>query len=68
MCNKRVFIINDTDQNGNKYIFFLNKFFLIFRTYGGFSNGIRVDSRFVCKIPENIPSEKAAPLLCAGNY
>jgi alcohol dehydrogenase (NADP+) len=35
-------------------------------TRGGFSDYIRVDSNFAVKIPENIPSDTAAPLLCAG--
>jgi alcohol/geraniol dehydrogenase (NADP+) len=33
---------------------------------GGFAEAIRVDSRFVFPIPLNMPSETAAPLLCAG--
>jgi len=35
-------------------------------TYGGYSTNIVVDEHFVCHIPEAIPDEKAAPLLCAG--
>ncbi len=35
-------------------------------TYGGYSRQITVDQRFVVRIPENIPLDKAAPLLCAG--
>jgi uncharacterized zinc-type alcohol dehydrogenase-like protein len=35
-------------------------------TYGGYSDRITVLDRFVAKIPDNIPLEKAAPLLCAG--
>jgi alcohol dehydrogenase (NADP+) len=53
MCKKRVFTYNGTDYTGNT-------------TYGGYANGIRVDSRWAFKIPDNLPSEKAAPLLCAG--
>lgn len=34
--------------------------------YGGFAEKIIVDSRFVHPIPEDLPSETAAPLLCAG--
>lgn len=34
--------------------------------YGGFAESIRVDSRFVFSIPENLESENAAPLLCGG--
>jgi uncharacterized zinc-type alcohol dehydrogenase-like protein len=35
-------------------------------TYGGYSTAIVVDEKFVLRIPDNIPLEKAAPLLCAG--
>ena len=35
-------------------------------TYGGYSNRIVVDERFVLRIPENLPPEGVAPLLCAG--
>ncbi|MFI5391873.1 MAG: NAD(P)-dependent alcohol dehydrogenase, partial [Bacteriovoracales bacterium] len=35
-------------------------------TFGGYSNHIVVDENFVLKIPDNIPLENAAPLLCAG--
>ena len=34
--------------------------------YGGFADTIIADSRFVYPIPDEIPSEQAAPLLCAG--
>lgn len=33
---------------------------------GGFAEAIRVDSRFVHPIPDELSSEDAAPLLCAG--
>ena len=36
------------------------------RTYGGYSEKIVVDEHFVVHIPEAIPLENAAPLLCAG--
>lgn len=36
------------------------------RTYGGYSRQITVRDRFVVKIPDSLPLEKAAPLLCAG--
>jgi D-arabinose 1-dehydrogenase-like Zn-dependent alcohol dehydrogenase len=36
------------------------------RTYGGFAEAIRVDHRFAFPIPDALPSETAAPLLCAG--
>ena len=36
------------------------------RTYGGYSEKIVVDERFVVRIPESIPLANAAPLFCAG--
>jgi len=35
-------------------------------TYGGYSTRITVDENYVLRIPEGIPLERAAPLLCAG--
>src|SRR5277367_5882335 len=35
-------------------------------TYGGYSEGIVVDQRFVLRVPENLNLAGAAPLLCAG--
>lgn len=35
-------------------------------TQGGYSNAIVVTEDFVLKIPDSIPLDKAAPLLCAG--
>ncbi|MDE1155554.1 MAG: NAD(P)-dependent alcohol dehydrogenase [Acidobacteriaceae bacterium] len=35
-------------------------------TYGGYSDTIVVDQRFVLRIPENLDPAAAAPLLCAG--
>ncbi|WP_420176272.1 NAD(P)-dependent alcohol dehydrogenase [Luteococcus sp. OSA5] len=35
-------------------------------TAGGYSQGITVEQDYVLRIPEEIPFEKAAPLLCAG--
>lgn len=35
-------------------------------TYGGYSNSIVVDERFVLRIPPNLNLAGAAPLLCAG--
>ena len=35
-------------------------------TYGGYSNQIVVRDAFVCRIPEGIDLDVAAPLLCAG--
>ncbi|MFA7553880.1 MAG: NAD(P)-dependent alcohol dehydrogenase [Spongiibacteraceae bacterium] len=35
-------------------------------TYGGYSERIVVEQRFVLKVPENLDAKAAAPLLCAG--
>jgi uncharacterized zinc-type alcohol dehydrogenase-like protein len=35
-------------------------------TYGGYSDSIVVDERFVLRIPDNLDPAAAAPLLCAG--
>lgn len=35
-------------------------------SYGGYANYHRADSRFTFKIPDEIPSEEAAPMLCGG--
>ncbi len=35
-------------------------------TAGGYSTGITVEQDYVCRIPDAIPLENAAPLLCAG--
>lgn len=35
-------------------------------TYGGYSDNIVVDERFVLRVPENLDLAGAAPLLCAG--
>lgn len=35
-------------------------------TYGGYSNVIVVSEHFVFKLPDNMPLDVAAPLLCAG--
>lgn len=35
-------------------------------TQGGYSTHIVVDERYVMRIPENLPLDGAAPLLCAG--
>ncbi|KAA8546674.1 hypothetical protein F0562_003095 [Nyssa sinensis] len=36
------------------------------RTYGGYSNFIVVDKHFVLPIPNDLPLDAAAPLLCSG--
>lgn len=35
-------------------------------TYGGYSDSVVVDERFVLRVPENLDLAGAAPLLCAG--
>ena len=35
-------------------------------TFGGYSTRITVDEAYVLRIPQGIPLERAAPLLCAG--
>jgi len=35
-------------------------------THGGYSNKIVVDENYVLSVPESLPLDKAAPLLCAG--
>jgi uncharacterized zinc-type alcohol dehydrogenase-like protein len=35
-------------------------------TYGGYSDGIVVDERFVLRVPKNLDLAGVAPLLCAG--
>jgi len=37
------------------------------RTQGGYADAYRCDKNFVFKIPDNISSAEAAPLLCAGS-
>ncbi|KAG1695183.1 hypothetical protein DVH05_020824 [Phytophthora capsici] len=36
------------------------------KSYGGYADYVRVAGDYVFKIPDNIPSDEAAPLLCAG--
>src|SRR5919112_2153818 len=36
------------------------------QTYGGYSNKIVVDDNYVLRIPDNLPLDRSAPLLCAG--
>lgn len=36
------------------------------KSYGGYADFVRVSSDYAFKIPDNIPSDEAAPLLCAG--
>ena len=34
--------------------------------HGGYASGVRANARFVSRIPDILPSEQAAPLLCGG--
>lgn len=36
------------------------------RTQGGYSNKIVVDENYILRIPDSLPTDGAAPLLCAG--
>ncbi|TYZ69203.1 hypothetical protein PybrP1_011405 [[Pythium] brassicae (nom. inval.)] len=36
------------------------------QAYGGYADFVRVSAHYAFKIPDNIPSDVAAPLLCAG--
>jgi uncharacterized zinc-type alcohol dehydrogenase-like protein len=54
-CEKRcVLTYNDIELDGKT------------PTYGGYSHRITVLERFVVHIPDGLPLDKAAPLLCAG--
>lgn len=52
-CPQVIFTYNSRDHDGTK-------------TYGGYSDMIVVNQQFVLRIPENLPSDGGAPLLCAG--
>src|ERR1700736_1209249 len=47
------FTYNSTDKDGTS-------------TQGGYSQAVVVDENFVVRIPDSLPLDKAAPLLCAG--
>ncbi|KWZ75748.1 GroES-like protein [Alloscardovia omnicolens] len=51
--NPHAYFTYGTDQNGNP-------------TTGGYAQGFTVREDFACRIPEAIPFETSAPLLCAG--
>ncbi|GMF56987.1 unnamed protein product [Phytophthora fragariaefolia] len=53
VCDDIVWTITGTYQDGAK-------------PYGGFADFIRVDSNYAFKIPDALPSDVAAPLMCAG--
>jgi len=52
-CSRAVFTYNGKYEDGKN-------------SYGGYAERVRVISDFALKIPDNIPSDLAAPLLCAG--
>ena len=54
-CPSATFTYNSPDQHGTAPV-----------TYGGYSESIVVDERFVLKVPTNLDLAGVAPLLCAG--
>jgi cinnamyl-alcohol dehydrogenase len=52
-CSKIVFTYNSSDRDGTV-------------TYGGYSDMVVVNERFVVRFPDGMPLDKGAPLLCAG--
>lgn len=52
-CATRIGTYNGTDLDGST-------------TYGGYSQRVVVDEDFVLRIPDALPLDAAAPLLCAG--
>ncbi|EGZ10798.1 hypothetical protein PHYSODRAFT_287119 [Phytophthora sojae] len=53
-CSRKVWTYGDT---------YLNDMAI---SYGGYADYVRVAHEYAFKIPDNIPSDVAAPLLCAG--
>ena len=54
-CRNATFTYNSPDKHGTAPV-----------TYGGYSESIVVDERFVLCVPENLDLAGVAPLLCAG--
>lgn len=54
-CQNSTFTYNSPDRHGTAPV-----------TYGGYSESIVVDERFVLKVPANLDLAGVAPLLCAG--
>ncbi|RLN50508.1 hypothetical protein BBJ28_00026288 [Nothophytophthora sp. Chile5] len=54
-CPHKVWTYNDTYRKSDGAI-----------AYGGYADYVRVTHEYAFKIPDNIPSDVAAPLLCAG--
>jgi len=52
-CSKVVFTYNGVFPDGTT-------------TYGGYANRMVVEEKYVCRVPESLPSAEVAPLLCAG--
>jgi uncharacterized zinc-type alcohol dehydrogenase-like protein len=53
-CPSAIFTYNSPDRHTGKV------------TYGGYSDSVVVDERFVLRVPGNLDLAGAAPLLCAG--
>ena len=54
-CSNAAFTYNSPDRHGTAPV-----------TYGGYSERIVVDERFVLRVPDNLDLAGVAPLLCAG--
>lgn len=54
-CQNAIFTYNSPDKHKTAPV-----------TYGGYSNSIVVDERFVLRVPHNLELAGVAPLLCAG--
>lgn len=54
-CHDATFTYNSPDKHGTAPV-----------TYGGYSESIVVDERFVLRVPQNLDLAGVAPLLCAG--
>lgn len=52
-CPRIIFTYNSYNPDGTK-------------NYGGYSDMIVVDQRYVLRFPDNLPLDAGAPLLCAG--
>ncbi|KAA8530992.1 hypothetical protein F0562_005718 [Nyssa sinensis] len=52
-CTKKIFTYGSTYHDGT-------------RTYGGYSDVVVADQRYILRFPDNLPSDSGAPLLCAG--
>ena len=52
-CSKIIFTYNSHDRDGTV-------------TYGGYSDMVVVNERFVIQFPDGMPLDKGSPLLCAG--